>query len=105
MGAMYRWIALSALALLLPVAGGCRDSADAEYKYTVAVMPMGQQHAYWKSVYEGARQAGDDLNVKVLFIGPDPPNDQVTQGQLLADHIADAVRSTIYRFFQGKDTD
>lgn len=70
-----------ALAAVLALSG-CNKSADAG-KPTVAVIPKGTTHIYWKSVEAGAKKAADELGVKVTFIGPQREDDRSQQIDLV----------------------
>src|SRR5258706_1573777 len=46
--------------------GGCkRDNAT-----RIAVIPKGTTHEFWKSVEEGAKKAGKDFGVEIIWKGP-----------------------------------
>ena len=46
---------------------------------TIAVIPKGTTHSFWKSVQAGAEQAGKDLKVEILWKGPLQENDRAGQ--------------------------
>ena len=55
-------------------------SAPASVKpLTIAVIPKGTTHSFWKSVEAGARQAGKELNVEIQWKGPLQENDRSGQ--------------------------
>jgi len=69
--------ALWACAIALIVGGwGCkRDNAT-----RIAVIPKGTTHEFWKSVEEGAKKAGKDFGVEIIWKGPlkeDEKNQQI----------------------------
>jgi ribose transport system substrate-binding protein len=45
----------------------------------IAVIPKGTTHSYWKSVEAGARQAGKELNVEIVWKGPIKEDDRAQQ--------------------------
>lgn len=50
-------------------------------KLTIAVIPKGSTHDYWKALHAGANDAGHTLGVDIKFKGPlkeDDKNDQIT---------------------------
>jgi ribose transport system substrate-binding protein len=62
-------------ALLGLVACGKRPSAPdgggtAPARMKIAVIPKGTSHAFWKAVEAGAREAGSDFDVEILWDGP-----------------------------------
>lgn len=49
-------------------------------KYSIAVIPKGTAHEFWRSVHAGATKAGAELNVEILWKGPlyeDNKQDQI----------------------------
>ncbi|MEG1287418.1 MAG: ABC transporter substrate-binding protein [Clostridium sp.] len=50
--------------------GGDTASAEGAQKY-VAIVSKGYQHEFWKTVEKGAQTAGEEVNLKVTFEGPD----------------------------------
>src|SRR5262249_14189874 len=49
-------------------------------KLTIAVIPKGTTHEFWKSVHFGALKAAKELDVEILWKGPLQENDR--QGQI-----------------------
>ena len=69
--------------------GGGTDAADGKKTYTIAVIPKGTTHEFWKSVHAGAaKEAGD---VKVLWKGPLREDETAGQIQVVQDFIAQGV--------------
>src|SRR5262245_58513898 len=63
-------IIVVALALFAaPFITACNRAGGARQK-TIAVIPKGVSHSFWKTVEAGADAAGKDLNVKILWKGP-----------------------------------
>ena len=54
-------------------------SGSSDKKYTIAVIPKGTTHAFWKSVEAGANKAGKELNVGITFKGPVQESDRASQ--------------------------
>lgn len=46
---------------------------------TIAVVPKGTTHSFWKSVEKGARQAGTELGVEIIWKGPLKEDDRAQQ--------------------------
>jgi ribose transport system substrate-binding protein len=53
---------------------------DAGKKTTIALIPKGTTHEFWKSVHFGARKAAKELDVEIIWKGPLQENDR--QGQI-----------------------
>lgn len=48
-------------------------------KLTIAVIPKGTTHSYWKSVEAGAKKAGAELGADIIFKGPLKESDRAGQ--------------------------
>jgi ribose transport system substrate-binding protein len=59
--------------------------------YTIAVIPKGTTHEYWKSVHAGAAQAAKELGVQVLWKGPLSESDGESQINVLQDFVTRRV--------------
>jgi ribose transport system substrate-binding protein len=75
--------------VLLPAVSlaGCRGSR----KKVIAVIPKGTAHLFWVSVQTGALAAGRDLDVDVLWNGPNQENEYSRQIQIVDSMIARSV--------------
>ncbi|MBF8295923.1 MAG: periplasmic binding protein/LacI transcriptional regulator [Bacteroidetes bacterium] len=52
---------------------------QAQSKLRIAVIPMGTTHVFWKSVEVGAKMAGKELGVEIIWKGPIKENDRGQQ--------------------------
>ena len=75
MGPMTRFLALSLAALLAAGCGAGKDPA----KLTIAVIPKGTTHEFWKSVHAGALKASKEFGVEIVWKGPLQENDRAGQ--------------------------
>jgi ribose transport system substrate-binding protein len=62
---------------------------------TIAVIPKGTTHDYWKSVQAGAEQAGKDLGVTIEWKGPLQEDDRSSQISIVQDFTADKVSGIV----------
>jgi len=62
-----------------------------ETAYTLAVIPKGTTHVFWKSVEAGARRAGDEQVVEIIWKGPLKENDRAQQIQVVQQFISQNV--------------
>ena len=86
-------VALS-LALLLPACGKKATeapAAKAAKKYQIAVIPKGTTHEFWKSIHAGAVQAARELDVEVIWKGPQKEDDRAQQITVVEDFISRGV--------------
>jgi ribose transport system substrate-binding protein len=67
-----------------------REAATSE-KLQIAVIPKGTTHSYWKSVHAGAEKAAKELNVEVIWQGPQKEDDRQMQIQVVQNFIGREV--------------
>jgi ribose transport system substrate-binding protein len=82
------------LALLLPACGkkGSEVPAAAPAKkFQIAVIPKGTTHEFWKSIHAGAVQAARELDVEVIWKGPQKEDDRAQQITVVEDFISRGV--------------
>jgi len=60
---------------------GCskKEAASEKQRLTIAVIPKGTIHEFWKSVHAGANMAGQELGVDILWKGPLKEDDREAQ--------------------------
>lgn len=87
-----RKLALAALAvgcatLLLAVVPGCDNSnkGGGTARKTIAVVPKGTTHIFWKSVKAGADKAGAEEGVDIKWDGPPTESARDTQIRIIGD--------------------
>jgi ribose transport system substrate-binding protein len=93
---MKRLWALCALYLLL----GCHRPADPAKSYTIAVIPQGSTHEYWKSIHAGAAKAAQDLGaegvkINIIWKGPLREDDREQQTQVVEGFISQNVSGIV----------
>jgi len=54
---------------------------------TIAVIPKGTTHEFWKAIHSGAAQAGRELGVEILWKGPQREDDRAQQITVVEDFI------------------
>ncbi len=57
----------------------------------IAVIPKGMTHEFWKSIHAGARQAAEELDVEILWKGPQKEDDRAQQITVVEDFISRGV--------------
>lgn len=80
-------------------AGGATNTAgsgagDAK-KMTIAVIPKGTTHSYWKSVQAGANKAGEEFGVNIVFKGPVKESDRAGQIQIMQQFISQGTSAIV----------
>jgi ribose transport system substrate-binding protein len=71
------------------------NGARADDKLTIAVIPKGTTHSYWKSVKAGAQQAGDELGVNIIYKGPLKEDDRAQQIAVVEQFVSDNVSGIV----------
>lgn len=90
------WIALFALVLC-----ACDDKAPSQggsggaKKTTIAVIPKGTTHEFWKAVNAGATKAGEEFGVEVIWKGPLKEDDLKQQIDLVDSFVAQGVSGIV----------
>lgn len=87
-------LSLAAMPLVLSCKGQDRGPA-AQGKLTIAVIPKGTTHEFWKSVHAGAAKAGKELGVDILWKGPLKEDDLKGQVDVVEGMIAQGVSGIV----------
>lgn len=61
----------------------------------IAVIPKGTTHSFWKSVEAGARQAGAELDVEIIWKGPLKEDDRAQQIGVVQQFVASGVDAIV----------
>lgn len=69
--------------------------SDPAHRLTVAVVPKGTIHEYWKAVNSGAQKAGRELGVEVLWKGPLKEDDREAQVAVVEDLVSRGVAGIV----------
>jgi len=83
--------------LTLLAAFSCQGKAKKEtsalkpHKLTIAVIPKGMTHEFWKSIHAGAVQAARELGVDIIWKGPQKEDDRAQQITVVEDVISRGV--------------
>ncbi|MBI3735911.1 substrate-binding domain-containing protein, partial [Candidatus Sumerlaeota bacterium] len=67
------------------------DPPASTKKVTIAVIPKGTTHEFWKSIHAGAVKASRDLGVEIIWKGPQREDDREMQIQVVEDFISRKV--------------
>ena len=82
--------------LVNPPIYDAQDFQPEMVKYTIAVIPKGTTHEFWKSVHFGALKAARELgDVRILWKGPLQENDREGQINVVQDFITQKVNGMI----------
>src|SRR5262245_59176348 len=86
--------------LLLVIAFGCNRSKSGGKKLTVAVIPKGTSHEFWKSIHAGSIKAARELSapgaeVEVIWKGPLREDDRELQIQVVEGFTSQGVSGMV----------
>lgn len=65
-----------------------QPATDKAPRPRIAVIPKGTTHVFWKSVEAGAKQAGEEFGVEILWKGPLKENDRAGQIQVVQQFVS-----------------
>ncbi|HEY1686087.1 MAG TPA: substrate-binding domain-containing protein [Tepidisphaeraceae bacterium] len=85
-------VAIVAVTILLAATMG---RADDNKKYTIAVIPKGTTHEYWKSMHAGAIKAAQELGCQIIWKGPLKEDDREDQIKVVEDFITRGVSGIV----------
>jgi ribose transport system substrate-binding protein len=64
-------------------------------KLQIAVIPKGTTHEFWKSIHAGAVRAARELNVEIIWKGPQKEDDRAQQITVVEDFISRGVAGIV----------
>lgn len=93
------WTLFLALSFLVALSACSKKSSSAK-SYTIAVVPQGSTHEYWKSIHAGAVKASQDLaaqgiQVNINWKGPLREDDREQQTQVVEGFISQNVNGIV----------
>ncbi len=92
---------LLAVTFAFALLAGCGKSGNSQEKsFTIAVIPQGSTHEYWKSIHAGAMKAAQDygaqkVKVKIIWKGPMREDDREQQVQVVEGFLAQGISGIV----------
>lgn len=87
------------------ISGGCgpgRDESpasssqtDASDKPTIAVIPKGTTHSFWKTIHAGAVKAAQESGTEIIWVGPEREDDRRQQIDVVQNFISRKVDAIV----------
>ena len=77
---------------------GCAPANDASTdpgRLEIAVIPKGTTHQFWKSIHAGANKAASELDVDIIWQGPQREDDRQLQIQVVQNFISRGVDAIV----------
>lgn len=84
--------------VLLPGLSSCKkpeSPSGQPKKITIAVIPKGSTHEFWKSIHAGAVKAGRELKVDIIWKGPLKEDDREAQIKVVEDLISRGISGMV----------
>jgi len=75
--------------------GGGSATPAAAKKVTIAVIPKGTTHEFWKSVHAGAIKAGKEAGAEIIWKGPLKEDDREEQIKVVEDFVTRGVSGIV----------
>lgn len=88
-------MALMVGVVLAGCGGSDSGSEGASGELTVAVIPKGTAHIFWKTVHAGAAKAGQELGVEIIWVGPENEGDRKQQIDLVENYVSRQVDAIV----------
>jgi ribose transport system substrate-binding protein len=86
------------LLILFPVlllAGCGKQGGETKHTTTIAVIPKGTTHEFWKAIHAGAVKASRELKVEIIWKGPLREDDRDGQISVMEDFISRGVSGIV----------
>ena len=68
-----------------------RTSSSGNKKLSIAVIPKGVTHSFWKTLHSGANKAAKELHVEIVWQGPEKEDDRHLQIEVVQEFISKGV--------------
>lgn len=91
---LIRMVLLGLIFLFLSCGDGKKSEVTAK-KISIAVIPKGTTHEFWKSIHAGAIKAGRELQVEVIWKGPLKEDDREAQISVVENFITGGVSGIV----------
>ncbi len=83
------------LAALLLTSCGKKDQSTSTGSLTIAVIPKGTTHEFWKSIHAGANKAAKEAGVEIIWKGPLKEDDREAQISVVEDFVTRGVSGIV----------
>ena len=93
---MKKWIFLAFILSVVLLSGSCsKKPAKEPGKITIAVIPKGTTHVFWKSIHAGALKAANEMGVSIVWKGPLTEDDRESQITVVENFITTDVSGIV----------
>lgn len=88
-------LALAVVAGALLMTSCNKDKDTDKATFTIAVIPKGTTHVFWKTVQAGAEKAAAEAGVEMIWKGPLKENDRAQQISIVEQFVGDKVNAIV----------
>jgi ABC-type sugar transport system substrate-binding protein len=97
---MKKLLSVIVFVAVILIAFGCKQKEKTENKYSIAVIPKGTTHVFWKSIHAGAVKAERELkdagiDVEIIWKGPLKEDDRESQIRVVEDFVTRGVSGIV----------
>ena len=92
---MRLWLNIIGIGMVIFLLSACEQKNAGKQKMSIAVIPKGTTHVFWKSIQAGALKAGEEMNVEVLWVGPEKEDDRQQQIALVDNQVMNQVSGIV----------
>ena len=85
---------LSGLLISIVCLAGCNRGSSSD-RLQIAVIPKGTTHQFWKSIHAGANKAASELDVEVIWQGPQREDDRQMQIQVVQNFVSRGISAIV----------
>jgi ribose transport system substrate-binding protein len=83
------------LAALILCSCGKKEQSTSTGTLTIAVIPKGTTHEFWKSIHAGANKAAQEMGVEIIWKGPLKEDDREAQISVVEDFVTRGVSGIV----------
>lgn len=81
--------------ITLLLISGCSTQNDEEQMLTIAMIPKGTTHVFWKSVHAGGIKAAKEENAQLIWQGPQKEDDRKMQIEVVQNFVSRGVDAIV----------
>lgn len=93
------------LSIILAGVTGCKRSSDSDGKTTIAVIPKSKANTFWNKMGAGARKAGQEHDVNIVWKGPQQETSYNVQYKIVENQITRGVDAIVLAAANAKGLD
>src|SRR5512132_1912370 len=94
---MQRFVRMLSIFLAALMFGSCgkKEQSTSTGNTTIAVIPKGTTHEFWKAIHAGANKAAQEMGVEIIWKGPLKEDDREAQISVVEDFVTRGVSGIV----------